>query len=186
MLAVVFPILTVAGCAANSGPSATRTAAANPGQFVLMPRWLPAGFSPSGGGYVDPPGGLQLNPGSEAVISVGSPQRSIPEFFGLSYYGYHNPVANLSLTAAASGIPVTGPFTTLGGRKVHLTSSIDTSGFVPIIDTSADLGGASRLHRSEWSSNHGATNGTIRCQSGRAATAEAAMTPLQLGRPTSL
>jgi hypothetical protein len=138
-MSFVLPMLMVAGCAA-SGPSATNSATATQRQFVLVPKWLPPGFSASGGGYVDPPGGLQLGNQAESEAMFGSgrsAERPVRVFFTLSYYGYHNPVANIRLTAAEDGIPGSGSVTSLGGRKVYMSSSIDTSGFVPIIDTSA-------------------------------------------------
>ena len=87
--------------------------------FVLAPRWLPPGFSASGGGYVDPPGGLQLGnrAGSEVMLGFGSTEQPVRVFFSLSYYGYHNPVANIRLTAAADGTPGSGPVTSLGDER---------------------------------------------------------------------
>jgi len=106
---------------------------------VLVPKWLPAGFSSSGGGYVHPPGGLTL--GNQAatggISSPGSPQHSNPTLFTLTYYGYHDPVEMIWLTASRYSFGISGPFTELGGRKVLLRSTVDKSGFVPIPQVSA-------------------------------------------------
>jgi hypothetical protein len=117
------------------GPSTVR-----PG-FVLSPTWLPSGWSASGGGYVDPVGGLRL--GNNVGVSVnfpgpgGSP-RPDPSLFTLSYYGYHDPeTKTIFLNALRYGPTPSAKTSVLGGRHVFLTTRIDPTGFVAVTDTTA-------------------------------------------------
>jgi hypothetical protein len=100
----------------------------------LTPTWLPPGFSASGGGYVDPPGGLKF--GSAVDVSVGlvstnvptaAQATAVPVVFTLDYYGYHNPESkSIRLMGVKYGFRPSGATTALGGRHVMLSSS-----FVP-------------------------------------------------------
>lgn len=95
--------------------------------FVLLPTWLPPGFSASGGNYVKPVGGLKV--GNKVGVSVETvraghtnPQPD-PVPFTLRYYGYHNPESkNIWLIATRYGYGPRGRLQKLGGRHVALES----------------------------------------------------------------
>jgi hypothetical protein len=96
--------------------------------FALIPRWLPSGYSTSGGGWISPPGGLRIYPNTgvvESIISTGSDNdASVPVLFTLNYYGYHNPESDsITVTASPANSAAPGPARpnrTLGHRKVSL------------------------------------------------------------------
>ena len=107
--------------------------------FVLEPTWLPAGFSASGGGWVTPPGGLHVSPGSQAAVSTfasgGVGSSSVQVLFTLDYYGYHSPITQ---SIHLSAIPWTSPsivsasphpnFVRAGRRDIDLNTSTPGAG----------------------------------------------------------
>ena len=116
------------------GPAAaTNYGRRDPVRFVLEPSWLPAGYSPTGGGWVSPAGGLHVYPeagGAASVITVGSApdtQRSTPVLFTLNYYGFHNPESKSIRLVATEGFPEptdgdSRGTLSLGGRSVTIAS----------------------------------------------------------------
>ena len=108
------------------------TSASTHSGFVLLPSWLPPGFSASAGGWIKPVGGLKV--GSQTGVSVefggASPESkplADPVLFTLSYYGYHNPESkNIRLIATRYGSRPQGSLQSLGGRRVEVHSK-----FVP-------------------------------------------------------
>lgn len=115
--------------ASRSGPDLVATKSTRP-PFVLIPSWLPPGFSASGGGYVDPPGGLNVGSPSRLSVSTvsegsnGGQAQLIPVVFTLNYYGYHNPESkSILLAGLGGGQAPSGPTTVLGGRHVSLASA---------------------------------------------------------------
>jgi hypothetical protein len=116
------------GVSGRSHAPSLANASAHPG-FVLLPTWLPPGFSASGGGWVEPVGGLSIGGGVGEIATVGpsgtaAKPRQNPVLFSLSYYGYHDPESkNIRLTAFRLGSPPQGSLETLGGRHVQLSSA---------------------------------------------------------------
>lgn len=122
------------GTSGRSQPPYLASASTHLG-FVLLPTWLPPGFSASGGGWIEPVGGLRI--GNKTGVSVEylgvSPEskpRANPVLFTLSYYGYHNPESkNIRLTATRYGFPPQGVFEALGGRHVEVNSAFEPGYF---------------------------------------------------------
>jgi len=113
--------------------------------FVLEPTWLPSGYSTTGGGWVKPPGGLQVSPdsgvgvaqfeipakeGSNSATSQAAARsgtKSTQALFTLSYFGFHNPESkSIRLVATTepspSFQPHGGTVQKLNGRRVTITS----------------------------------------------------------------
>jgi hypothetical protein len=122
---------------AQSDRSPATAAHATRPAFVLTPTWLPPGFSASGGGYVDPPGGLKFGAAVDVSVGIASTgatpvgqAKTIPVVFTLDYYGYHNPESkSIRLTGLRNGFPASGTTTALGGRHVSLASSFSPGYF---------------------------------------------------------
>ena len=139
-LLVTILVLVVAAAASSVVTSPTPNKVATNKAFALLPRWLPPGFSATGGGGVYPPGGLHIGGVAETVLEAASGSGRPPplpkpnrDLFTLAYFGYHDPVKMIwAYTAQYSFGTGPGPFVHLGGRKVSIDSTIDTSGFVPI------------------------------------------------------
>jgi hypothetical protein len=112
--------------------------------FVLLPTWLPPGFSASGGGWIKPVGGLKIGNGGGVTTEILGPAgadsktRQNPTLFTLSYYGYHNPESkNIRLTATRYGFPPQGSLQTLGGRHAEVNSNFQPGYFGGNTDSSA-------------------------------------------------
>lgn len=111
------------------------TSASTHSGFVLLPSWLPPGFSASAGGWIKPVGGLKT--GSKVGVSVEyggvgpeSKPRVDPVLFTLSYYGFHNPESkSIRLIATRYGDPPQGSLETLGGRHVEISSKFEPGYF---------------------------------------------------------
>ncbi len=130
--AVVVAVGVVLSTGLVAGPaSAASPASSSLVRFVLKPTWLPSGFSASGGGWVTPPGGLDVYPqtGRAGIVSVGSYKgpHSTPVLFTLTYYGFHNPESkSIHLFATKAISPPTNGNNQgtlrLNGRRVMMTS----------------------------------------------------------------
>ena len=149
--AIVATVIVVAVMAFAASASASQrdmkdseAHSSDPTTFVLEPTWLPPGFSASGGGWVEPVGGLIVgNTGGETTEILGpggadTNTRLNPIFFTLSYYGYHNPESkNIRLTATRYGYPPRGNLEALGGRHVEVSSNFVPGYFGGNTDSSA-------------------------------------------------